>query len=69
MGQDRTDWSAWEYADALNHASAAEVLELADEVNEKWNADGDSRVCVPWPRRVGTPKCEQRDRVPLLTDS
>ena len=59
MGQDRTDWSAWEYADALNHASAAEVLELADEVNEKWNADGDSGVRLPWPRRVRTSRREQ----------
>src|SRR5438876_635899 len=40
MGEDRTRWSAWEYADALNRASAAEVLELAQEVNAKWDPDG-----------------------------
>ena len=46
MDQDRTRWGAREYADALNSASATELLQLAQEVNEKWNAAGDPRPRV-----------------------
>jgi hypothetical protein len=38
VGQDRTSWGAREYADALNRATAVELFELAQEVNEKWTA-------------------------------
>jgi len=44
MNQDRTNWGASEYADALNGATAVELLELAQEVNEKWTATGDIRT-------------------------
>lgn len=41
MDQDRTDWSAREYADALNTAvTMADILELTREVNEKWGTNG-----------------------------
>jgi hypothetical protein len=41
MAQDRTDWSAREYADALNNAvTMADILELTREVDEKWGAKG-----------------------------
>jgi hypothetical protein len=37
MDPDRTCWGAREYADALNCAATrAEVVELAQEVNQKW---------------------------------
>jgi hypothetical protein len=42
MDQDRTNWGAREYADALNRAgTVADILELAQEVNEKWGATGE----------------------------
>jgi len=42
MDQDRTHWSAREYADALNRARAvADIRELALEVNEKWGPSGE----------------------------
>jgi hypothetical protein len=44
MDQDRTNWGAREYADALNRATAVELVELAQEVNEKWHATGDNRA-------------------------
>ena len=46
MDQDRTSWGAREYADALNSARATELLELVQEVNEKWTAAGDLRPRV-----------------------
>jgi len=36
MDQDRTQWGAREYADALNRASGRDLLELVREVNEKY---------------------------------
>ena len=44
MDQDRTNWGAREYADALNGATAVELAALAQEVNEKWTATGDNRA-------------------------
>jgi hypothetical protein len=42
VDQDRTNWSARQYADALNGAgTVAELLELAQEVNERWGAAGE----------------------------
>jgi hypothetical protein len=39
MDQDRTTWSARQYADALNGAgTVAEIRQLAQEVNERWGA-------------------------------
>jgi hypothetical protein len=47
MDQDRTNWSAREYADALNRAvTVAGIRELAQEVNEKWGATGESGARV-----------------------
>jgi hypothetical protein len=41
MDQDRTKWSARQYADALNGAeTVTDILELAQEVNEKWATTG-----------------------------
>ena len=43
MDQDRTNWSAREYADALNRAvTVADIRELAQEVNAKWGNTGES---------------------------
>jgi hypothetical protein len=36
MNQDRTDWEAREYADALNSATGPDLFELVREVNEKY---------------------------------
>ena len=48
MDQDRTNWGAREYADALNRAETrADILELAQEVNEKWGATGELGDRVP----------------------
>ena len=42
MDQDRTTWSALEYAAALNRAeTVADIVELVREVNEKWAAAGE----------------------------
>ena len=41
MDQDRTTWTARQYADALNAArTVSEILQLAQEVNERWGAPG-----------------------------
>jgi len=48
MDQDRTKWSAQEYADALNRAgTVADIRELAQEVNEKWGPIGELRDRAP----------------------
>jgi hypothetical protein len=51
---DRSNWSAQEYADALNHAATpADLFELAHEVNEKWSADlGSSQLSRSKRRRI-----------------
>jgi len=47
MDQDRTTWTARQYADALNGAgTVAEVLQLVREVNERWGATGEYEDCA-----------------------
>jgi hypothetical protein len=47
MDQDRTTWSARQYADALNGAGTVEeILRLAQEVNERWGATGEFEDCT-----------------------
>jgi hypothetical protein len=46
MVQDRTDWGVLEYADALNSATGPDLLELVEEVNEKY----EPQTVRSWPR-------------------
>jgi len=49
MDQDRTNWSARQYAEALNGAgTVAEILQLAQEVNERWGATGEFEDCASY---------------------
>ena len=48
MDQDRTTWSAQEYAAALNRAeTVADIVDLVREVNEKWAAAGEADDRLP----------------------
>ncbi len=57
MDQDRTHWGAREYADALNRASTpTELLELAQEVNEKWTAADAGWARIPSSSEPANPR-------------
>jgi hypothetical protein len=48
MDQDRTNWGAREYTDALNRAATpTDLFDLVQEVNEKWAAADDVPAGAP----------------------